>query len=91
MIRLFFTIKTAKLKHLYYFFNHQYSIIIYFNVLEQKFADSSQITTFNLKIFLRLMAGTISWYVPKSNDHFRALCTRKSAPKWLFYIFDFDI
>jgi len=24
-----------------------------------------------------LKAGTISWYVPRSNDHFQALCARK--------------
>ena len=46
---------------------------------------------FNLNFFyvLWLRAGIISWYFPKSNDQFRVLYGRKSAPKGLFYIFDF--
>jgi hypothetical protein len=30
--------------------------------------------------------GTIKWYVPKSNGHFRALCGRKSAPNGHFIL-----
>jgi hypothetical protein len=38
---------------------------------------------------LRLWTEAIRLYVSKSNDRYRALCARKSAQKWLFYIFDF--
>jgi hypothetical protein len=48
------------------------------------------VPAFNLKFFFRFnVKGGYYSLVCSGNDHFRAHSARKSAPKRLFYIFDF--
>ena len=49
------------------------------------------VTAFNLKFFyvLRLKAGTISWYVPKSNGRFLSTICSTKCPKMVIFYYDF--